>query len=438
MASSQGSVSTTAQAVAYAAPQALDESATPLQVEQAQLGFATPSSSATPIDSTPVNHAYLARKYIWGPGDRGIDELFVQFDENRQPWWVMQDGGLDVVAMFDMGGTSSTARVVGEWTYDAYGEPIARWTQTNAAISEPHAGHKGLFFDRLDAGVADPYSGAETPRLVADAVGHYHVRNRVLSPKLGRWLQADPNATGQVVCQIGFAHGVLCSPADISTRFGDGISLFQYARGNPVLFGDVVGLFSFIDIICGSTSLDELESDWNQQIANFGQDVYDLTEATLASGSMQQQIDASWAMDWDKSDSAYSGGTKTDQANGQSSTVGLDVGQEREVAGIGTDHHIVSKFIGGVKSRANHYIIKLTEEAHQLFHTKLNEKLKFYFKKIDRAGATFWKGKMKNAADRELILKAFRETIEEVQRECPGKYLDWLPRFESLLKEMKL
>jgi hypothetical protein len=159
----------------------------------------------------------------------------------------MQDGGLDVVAMFDMGGTGSTARVVGEWTYDAYGEPIARWT--NGGISEPHAGHKGLFFDRLDAGVADPYSGAETPRLVQDAVGHYHVRNRVLSPKLGRWLQTDPNATGATLLQssaclgltlragVPTALNIVDQTSPVANRYG-------YIENNPADRFDPLGLFT--------------------------------------------------------------------------------------------------------------------------------------------------------------------------------------------------
>ncbi len=74
--------------------------------------------------------------------------------------------------------------VVGEWAYDAYGEPIF------AAHPHPHAvlkcGHKGLFFDRLDAGVYDPATGGEMDRLVPDARGLYYARNRHHRPERGR------------------------------------------------------------------------------------------------------------------------------------------------------------------------------------------------------------------------------------------------------------
>jgi hypothetical protein len=69
----------------------------------------------------------LAREYIWGPGDNGLDELLVQYDVDRRPWWTLQDAGGDIVALVNVPfahlvpGTSNRATVVSQWIYDAYG-----------------------------------------------------------------------------------------------------------------------------------------------------------------------------------------------------------------------------------------------------------------------------------------------------------------------------
>lgn len=119
-----------------------------------------------------------------------MDELLVQFDRQRAATWPITDAGGDIVGLCDMNGPVgsggiSTARVVGEWVYDAYGEPIF------AANPHAHAvlkcGHKGLFFDRLDAGVYDASTGGEMERLVADCRGLYYARNRHHKPDWGRW-----------------------------------------------------------------------------------------------------------------------------------------------------------------------------------------------------------------------------------------------------------
>jgi hypothetical protein len=92
-------------------------------VQQAQSG-----SGANP--NTPVGGQHLAREYIWGPGDAGLDELLVQFDASRSASWPVHDAGGDLVALLDTNGTAAsgttTARVIGEWTYDPYGNVVIR------------------------------------------------------------------------------------------------------------------------------------------------------------------------------------------------------------------------------------------------------------------------------------------------------------------------
>jgi hypothetical protein len=100
-------------------------------------------------------------------------------------------------------------------------------------------------------GVADAsVSGsqlAETPRLVPFANIIYHNRNRSYNPQLGRFMQADPNASGIVLStSLGF-HGWMQLPHpaafDVRLRYGDGFSLVAYLRSNPMTQLDPFGLF---------------------------------------------------------------------------------------------------------------------------------------------------------------------------------------------------
>lgn len=244
MQSGDSGIAAVAQTIASMSSDELDGSATPVQLEQSQIG-----ESSSYLTTPPVawSNSYVAREYIWGSGDEGLDELLVQYDENRNPWWIVQDAGLDVVAQIDLGASGSTARVVGEWTYDAYGRVVT--DERHFAVSEPHAGHKGLFFDRLDAGVVDPYSFTETPRLEHGAVVLGYNRNRTLHSGLGRFLQKDPNATGQLLLAQAF-HGAAprCHvvSASLESWYADGANVFAYLRNSPTTRFDAMGLESYI------------------------------------------------------------------------------------------------------------------------------------------------------------------------------------------------
>ena len=71
-------------------PEELDPSAAPGSVEAAQ-----------GVEASAITISTLAREYVWGPGDNGIDELFTQFDELGKPWWTLQDSGGDIVALVE-------------------------------------------------------------------------------------------------------------------------------------------------------------------------------------------------------------------------------------------------------------------------------------------------------------------------------------------------
>ncbi|MCO6438431.1 MAG: hypothetical protein J5J06_15180, partial [Phycisphaerae bacterium] len=89
---------------------------------------------------------------------------------------------------------------------------------------------------------------ADKQHLEADAEGLYYVRNRWYSPTLGRFLTADPNATGLPLQTFVDYHGAppMVHPAMFDPRLhlADGSNLYQFAGSNPVNGGDPTGLFS--------------------------------------------------------------------------------------------------------------------------------------------------------------------------------------------------
>ncbi len=215
-----------------------DAQSAPTGFEQEQLGGGI--GGGTPVGS-------IAREYVWGPGDTGpgFDELLVQYDENGEEAWAIQDAGGDLVALCDLGGgvggggggTPDLARVVGQWTFDAYGEVLT--AEHLFAFALPHLGHKGLFLDRLDG-------DGSSPRLVPFGHTIYHMRNRAYAPGLGRFLQRDPNQTAMALAESAAMHGrglgALSLAFDLEGLYGDGGNLYEYLGSNPWNRSDPLGL----------------------------------------------------------------------------------------------------------------------------------------------------------------------------------------------------
>jgi hypothetical protein len=137
----------------------------------------------------------------------------------------------------DNQGSPSIARVVGQWTFDAYGEVLS--AEHLFAFSRPRLGHKGLFLDRLDGSAAGP-------RLVPFGHGLYHMRNRAYAPGLGRFLQRDPNQTAMALAESAAMHGrglgSLALAFDLEGLYGDGGNLYEYLGSNPWQRHDTLGL----------------------------------------------------------------------------------------------------------------------------------------------------------------------------------------------------
>ena len=256
----------------------LDGAATPAAVEAVQIDAALAAeppaggagggeggeAGAAGLGAPTLALTTLKREYIWGPGDSvhaGLDELLVMFDEARFPWWPVQDGGGDVVASAGVpepwaaAGGTNVAVVAAQWQYDAYGALISSELFATGLESSPgvpratpttHVGHKGLFVDRLDAGVVDPATFADRPRQVPYAHAVYHVRNRAYQPALGRWMQQDPNATAMSLIEASAHSGrgmdAIALAFDAESRYGDGYNLYEYLGSNPWNRSDPMGL----------------------------------------------------------------------------------------------------------------------------------------------------------------------------------------------------
>jgi YD repeat-containing protein len=304
LASANATLQTLAQQANTAGGVPLDGESTPATLEQGQTSNL---GGGTTINSGPV----LWREYVWGPGDGpgGVDELLVQFDQNSGAWWALVDASGDVVALCDSVASETTpgaARVAAQWTYDAYGNI------TSADHLHPHAmlhcGHKGLFAERLDVGVAEVeapgFAGAESPRLVPFGRVVYHNRNRMYSPGIGRFLQADPNATGMALETVPLHHGdspiAIVTVFDLLHRYGDGPSLYQYLRSEPYAGSDPMGLTMW-----GlPTPLDLAAAAVMAPVRGLRGGL----ESMIAVYADNQEADVDWATDWSQPDDWHSRG----------------------------------------------------------------------------------------------------------------------------------
>lgn len=214
-------------------------------------GLNTPQSLEKGQNPDPEPTRNIHREYVWGPGDRGPDELLLQTDEVDAEYWCLMDGGGDLVALVDVDGTSVS--VVRQWTYDAYGAILT--AEHLGPSLESHVGHKGLFMDRLDVGIGD--GTIESPRLVPYGHTVYQNRNRSYSPSLGRFLQPDPNQTAMALLSTTASHGrglgAISIAFSMEGMYGDGLNLYQYLGSNPWTNSDPLGLsmdpFDMVDEI---------------------------------------------------------------------------------------------------------------------------------------------------------------------------------------------
>jgi hypothetical protein len=259
---------------------------------------------------------YVRAMYIWGPGDSptsGVDELIVQIDPRDtgpgvvsafggKPWWALSDAQGDVIALLHKASVSATAEVAAQWTYSPYGE-VLTYEQFH-----PHPvvvfGHKSLVVDRLDsqsvAWDTDLGTLSETQRLIPGATLIAYARNRTYLPVLGRWLQQDPNASGQAASSGVLAHGAsperIFGSVELRERLRDGPSLFGYVSQNPITKGDPTGLFIGGLLMPGPGDI--------LMIGVRG--LRGGLEEMLGQYAANQEADLDWALDWSMPDNIHS------------------------------------------------------------------------------------------------------------------------------------
>jgi hypothetical protein len=304
-----------AQLIASNAAEELDGAATPAMLESVQLGEGDGggASQMNGTSMTPGTTTMLAREYVWGPGDWGVDELLVQYDAARRATWPILDSGADVIALCDLGNPNNSARVLTNIVYDAYGRVIGRSDPATPATGPPElrVGHKGLFFDRLDWGIVDPLTLEETPRLEPGATLLGYNRNRTLHVGWGRFLQRDPNATGlPVQAGLGFhgeGLGTGVQRFDLGLHYGDGVNVYEYLRSTPLGGSDPAGLFFSIGEVMGSSSQSvDLYTDYNDTVLDVGKSAAAMIRDWNFSYGLNQMLDMAWASDWSAGDDEYS------------------------------------------------------------------------------------------------------------------------------------
>jgi hypothetical protein len=348
-----------------------------MNFEGGQLNSTTPVIGAGG-EPLPTALSGVEREYVWGPGDNGLDEILVQYDLERKPFWMIQDGGGDVVAMCDLAGSGGTARVVKSWSYDAYGQCL-RATDvvaptSNYSIPMNRIGHKGLFMDRLDVSVADPGTYADNPRLAPFATVLYQNRNRTYSPQLGRFIQRDPNETGQILAAMESYHGTGTSSVQSSFAlagiYGDGGSTSAYLRAAPWSGRDPHGLSDLS--LAG-------------QMAMMANDAWDTAEETFETakqglrtsfslGSMLigyqagSDIDLDWAMDMSAHDREYdrsgiTGGGYDRQEISSSESNGPVIAAARKNAWKPSRQHGSAAHWGGMKAKMKEAMGRFSKKA---------------------------------------------------------------------------
>ncbi|MDP1663397.1 MAG: hypothetical protein Q8L55_15910 [Phycisphaerales bacterium] len=172
---------------------------------------------------------------------------------------------------------------------------------------------KAQFAARLDDPLTDEVVVAEDGTGgVASGDGPvviYDVRARVYRPTLGRFMQQDPLGTGVVVRESlrwgGERAWVQAAGGfDGGRAYQDGQHRMAFARGNGVGRGDATGLFGLLPI--GPTTVMDLWSSHAENTLEAGSSVSGYVMEMFGEYSLNQLLDAEWAMDWSQPDDGYS------------------------------------------------------------------------------------------------------------------------------------
>lgn len=208
----------------------------PIAYNNSDPGNKDPIKISKEVDLTQIHVQYNAtveREYVWDPVD--TDRILCQYQGGSNPYFITTDQTWTPTAQLD-----SAGHITDQFTYDPYGT-LLTYDDGGLNALGVEMGHQGLFFDRLDVGLLNG-DGSENPKQAVGAVGIYYNRARTYSPQLGRFLQADPNATGMLLPSAARSRMTnRISRARVESLYGDGNSIFEYLGGNPVSHCDPDG-----------------------------------------------------------------------------------------------------------------------------------------------------------------------------------------------------
>ena len=198
----------------------------------------------------------LRRRYIYGTDY--VDELVVQHNvapgqTTPSVYHVLQDANWNVTALTNSPTDSATnPTIVQQYHYEPQGPFAAVESGAGTALPTPYDFMQFLTYHLFHGMTWDPIL-----QLYCTPSG------RCYDPKTGHWLQADFNGLGLHMSAIPHYHGMSphFSPY-VSQRSNslDGPNLYGFARFNPNMYTDAMGLSSQDFDWMGETQ--ELEDEW--------------------------------------------------------------------------------------------------------------------------------------------------------------------------------
>ncbi len=178
------------------------------------------------------------RDYLYGPD--GVDEHLL-FAQGTNPGYMLLDAGGNDVAVIKAGAANLLlpGGLGEQYTFSPYGTLEAKFRTSNTSLAHNRVGHQGLFFDSWEV--------RPSPEVLhTGQIGAYHNRNRFYAPRLGRFLNRDPNESVQPLLAAMASNAqpldVLLSAFDLAGQFGDGANLYAYLAANPINRRDPSGL----------------------------------------------------------------------------------------------------------------------------------------------------------------------------------------------------
>ncbi|MBI4719529.1 MAG: hypothetical protein HY763_17165, partial [Planctomycetes bacterium] len=181
-----------------------------------------------PPPPPPIAPQPGARLYVYGVDD--FSEIVAFYDDPAnpaaEPWYVIQDANSNVTGVFDSNGTPAE-----QYAYTPYGLELA--TENGSGVPLAPAAPRALS-QRFQGMWLHPTLGV-----------YVSTSGRLYDPRIGRWLQRDPNETALLLASVMRSRGQMASGfARFSpgSQYIDGANLYQFVYSGPINHTDPSGL----------------------------------------------------------------------------------------------------------------------------------------------------------------------------------------------------